>query len=111
MRTTWTVGFALMYLAGQFISYTLEQQYLGTDTTSIFYQILQPQFLEGGSILENIWGVFKITFVWIQALWSMFWWEYSFLTGTWAVLRYIGWSLSIGMAVAIAMAIRGVGSN
>lgn len=111
MRITWVVGFGMLYLGGTLISLTLEQQYIGADTTSIFFRIMQPEFVEGGGILSNIWGVFKISFVWIQALWAMFWWDYSFLTGTWAVLRYIGWCLSIGMAVAIGMAIRGVGSS
>ena len=105
------VGFGMLYLAGTFISLTLEQQYIGSDTTSVFFRMLQPPFVEGGGVLSNIWGVFKVTGVWIEAVWSMLWWDYSFLTGTWAALRYIGWAMSIGLATAVILAIRGVGSS
>lgn len=130
MRMTWTVGILMLFFIGTGISLTLENEYIGAEVQyedvagnpceasaedaepvgviSQFKILIQPGFVKGGDI--PIIGFFIMVWGWLQAFWSAFWWDYSFFTGTWMVLKYLGWSISIGVVVAMVMAIRGVGS-
>ena len=43
---------------------------------------------------------------WLQNLWSMLWFDYPFLTGTWTLARYIFFlPVSVGMSVMLAIEI------
>jgi len=43
---------------------------------------------------------------WLGNLWSMFWFDYPFLTGSWSLARYIFFiPVSVGMSVIIAIEI------
>jgi len=88
---------------------TLEKQYAGTGLVDTFFALMRPDFTAGGNI--PIVGFFIVIWEWIQALWSVFWWDYSFFVGAWSILKYLGWCVSIGIVVSIVMAIRGVSSS
>lgn len=109
MRTSWTVAILMLFFFGTAISMTLEKLYAGTGIADIFFVLMRPDFTAGGGI--PIIGFFIVVWEWIQALWSVFWWDYSFFVGVWAIFKYLGWCLSIGIIVSIIMAIRGVGSS
>lgn len=111
MRTTWVVGICMLFFIGTGISLTLEKQYAGTGLVDTFFALMKPDFASFTNPLTAIGGFFILVWDWIQALWSVFWWDYSFFTGTWAILKYLGWCVSIGIIVSIVMAIRGVGSS
>jgi hypothetical protein len=56
-------------------------------------------------------GVFNIVWNYIKLLWNILWWNYSFLTGFWAVFKYLGWCISLGLIVTLVMALRGTSSG
>jgi len=111
MKTSYIIAAALLWLGGMFISNTLDQQYLGTDTTTPLFTLLNPSFGSFSNPLTAIGGFFILMWSWVQALWIMFWWDYSFLSGSWEILKYVGWCFSLGIVVSIIMAVRGVGST
>lgn len=111
MRTSWMAGILFLFVFGQIISLTIESQYVGTNLTDTFYALMRPDFAQFTNPLTAIGGFFIFLWEWVQALWAVFWWDYSFLEGTWEILRVFGWALSISMIVSILMAIRGTGST
>ena len=111
MRTSWMAGFGLLFFCGMLISLTIEGLYMGTDTTNVFYRVMNPNFGSFSNPLLAIGGFFIMVWTWIQALWAILWWDYSFLTGSWEILRYAGWSVTIAMVVSIVLAVRGTGSG
>ncbi|GAH55757.1 unnamed protein product [marine sediment metagenome] len=134
MRMTWIVGLAMLFFIGTGISMTLENEYIGSEgvqyedkygnpcdiddpgakpvgVISTFYTLVKPDFAQFTNPLQAIGGFFVLAWNWIVALWKVFWWDYAFFTGTWAILKYLGWAISLGVIVALIMAIRGVGST
>ena len=111
MRTTWIVGICMLFLIGTGISLTLEKQYAGTGLVDTFLALMRPDFVSFTNPLIAIGGFFIMVWEWIQVLWSVFWWDYSFFTGVWEIFKYVGWCISIGIVVSIILAIRGVGSS
>lgn len=111
MKTLIIVGIFMLYLIGTAISLTLEGEYLGTGLVDTFFRVMRPEFGSFSNPLTAIGGFFIMVWAWIQALWAVFWWNYSFFTGYWEVLKYLGWCLSIGIVVSLVLAVRGVGSS
>ena len=110
MRVSWTAGFGLLFITGMLISATMEGLYMSSDTSNIFYQVMNPDFGSFTNPLTAVGGFFIMVWVWIQALWAIFWWDYSFLSGSWEILRYFGWAVSLAMVVSIVLAVRGTSS-
>ena len=67
MRITWTVGLLLLFLVGTLISITLEGEYIGTDTTNVFYKLMRPDFGQFTNPLSAIGGFFLLVWDWLQA--------------------------------------------
>lgn len=111
MRISWFAAIALLFILGTFISVTLEGQFIGADTTSVFYDIMNPDFMEYTNPLTAIGGFFIYVLAWVKGIWAVLWWDYSFFTGSWVVLRYVGWAISTAFVIGLVMAIRGVGSS
>ena len=111
MRTSWVAGFIFLHVLGTIISLTIENQYVGTGLIDTFYVLLRPDFAQFTNPLTAIGGFFIFLWEWVQALWQVFWWDYSFFEGTWEILKYFGWCISIALIVSILMAIRGTGSS
>ncbi len=110
MRTTWIVGITMLFFLGTAISLTLEKQYAGTGIIDTFFTLMRPDFSSFTNPLTAIGGFFIMMWDWIKALWSVFWWDYSFFVGSWEILKYLGWCVSIGIIVSIVLAIRGTSS-
>lgn len=111
MRISWLTGLALLYLGGMLISLTLEGQYIGADEANVFHGLLNPEFGSFTNPISAIGGFFIAVWGFIQALWAMFTWNYSFLDGPMEIFRYVGWAASIGMIVSLVLAVRGTGSS
>jgi len=101
----------MLFLIGTIISLSLEGQYAGTGMTDTFFRMMRPSFGSFTNPLAAIGGFFIMVWAWIQAFWAVIWWDYSFLTGVWEILRYFGWCLSIGVIVSLVLAVRGTGSS
>lgn len=111
MRISWFTAIGLLFLVGTIISVTLEGEYVGADTSNVFYSIMNPEFMEYTNPLTAIGGFFVYVLTWVKGIWKMLWWDYSFLTGSWELLRYAGWAISTAFVIGLVMAIRGVGSS
>lgn len=109
MRMSWLTAFVILYIAGIVISLTLEGKYITSDEANVFHTLMKPEFGNFSNPLAAIGGFFKFTWVFLRALWTVLWWDYSFLTGPWEILRYVGWAGSIAMIYAIIQSLRGGG--
>jgi len=117
MRTTWIIAIALLWVGGMFISDTIESQYFSATTASLLWQALHPEFASFSNPLTAIGGFFILVWDYIQIIWAMLTWDYSFLKSTatysnpFEILRVFGWCLSFGFVVSIILAVRGTASN
>jgi len=111
MRTTWIVGLCMLFFIGTGISLTLEMQYAGTGVIDVFFALMKPDFSSFTNPLTAVGGFFIMVWDWIDAMWKVLWWDYSFFTGSWEILKYLGWCVSIGLIVSIVLAVRGTGST
>lgn len=105
MSTRWVVGILLLWFTVTLVSLILDAQYLGAEETSNLNTLMHPEFLEGASI--PFIGFFIVAWSWIRVLFDAITFNYSFLTGTWAILKYVGWCLSIATIAGFVLALRG----
>ena len=117
MRTSWIISIALLWVVGMFISDTIESQFFSAESSSLLWQAIHPQFGSFSNPLTAIGGFFIMAWNYVQIVWAMLTWDYSFLKSTatysnpFEFLRVLGWTLSFGFVLSIILAIRGTGSN
>ena len=122
MRITWLVGLAILWLIGTLISLTLEGSYIGQEaqydtngvqigTVSTLDKLMSPEFSEMTNPISFVVGVFNIVWDYLGAIWNMLWWDYAMFTGVWAIFKYVGWCISLGVVISLVLAIRGTSSG
>jgi len=111
MRVWFLVGTFVLFIVGSYISFTLDKEFLGSDTTGTLHSLMiEIDFSEYTNPLTAVGGFFTVVGSWIKALWSCLWWDYSFFEGTWKILKYAGWALSIGLIAQVVGLFRGTSS-
>jgi len=103
ISTKWLVGILLLWFGLTTMSLFLDAAYCGADQTSTLAQLMNPGFLEG---TEEQGGVFIIAWNYIGLIPDMLFFNYSFLTGAWVILKYVGWCLGIATIVMLAIALK-----
>ena len=125
MRITLLIGLATLWLIGTLISLTLEGSYIGQEsqfamdgvnqvevgTLSSLDKLMSPEFSEMTNPISFVVGVFNIVWDYLGVIWNMLWWNYAMFTGVWAIFRYVGWCISLGVVVSLVLAIRGTSSG
>lgn len=114
MRTGWIIGLVSAFVIFTIIACICEMNYIDEGDMSKLQQLLQPDFPDYKvPILGQIAGFVTVAWDYIRILWGMFWWDYPFFTGGWALVRYMMFiPLSIGMVVSLVLAtFRGVSSG
>lgn len=122
MRITLLIGLATLWLIGSLISLTLEGSYIGQEaqydetgaqvgTVSTLDRLMSPDFSEMTNPVTFVIGVFNVVWDYIGIIWNMLWWNYAMFTGVWAIFKYAGWCISLGVVVSLVLAIRGTSSG
>lgn len=104
---------ATLFIACSLLSGLLEWQYLGTSQAGVFYRLLTDyKEIEFTNPLVAVGTFVSVGWEYIKTIWAMFWWDYAFFDGYWAILKYaIFYPISIGLIVSLVLsAIRGVSS-
>lgn len=83
----WLIGIGVAFVLLTLISNVLEGIYLGGVTgTKLQIMISLP---------------FPPTLSWLQNLWAMLWFDYSFFHGGWSIIKYVFfWPVSFGLVVS-----------
>lgn len=113
MKPGWLIGIIVAFVLLSFVVGLCENAYVGNDVISKLDILMRP-FMQT-SIVEGIKAFFGTMFsaeFW-ETLWDIFWWDYPFFTGEWAMARYIFFiPLSIGFLFSLGLAtLRGVSSG
>lgn len=107
MHPKWIIALAMLFLAGTIISGILEQSYLGTSDAGMFHDLLSKY----KELSWNFITIISVTWSYIVLVWKMFWWDYSFWYGSWEIIRFFCWTISIGIIVSLILSItRGTSS-
>ncbi len=107
MNAKWLVGMMLLWFSVTIVSLILDAQYVGADDVAKLNTLLHPSFLAGADI--PFIGFFVVVFNYISVFISTLTFDYSFLTGGFEVLKYVGICLSVGTIVMLVLALRGSG--
>lgn len=100
----------------QVIAGVCEMSYLGEEEVGVLQKLMQPEIPDVKiPIIGQVVAFFAVTWHYLSTLWSpqVFFWDYPFFTGTWALVRYIFFiPLSIGLIVSLVLAaVRGVSGS
>lgn len=113
MRPGWLIGILVAFVLIAFVVGLCENAYVGAEITSKLDILMRPlmQTSIWNGIKAFVGSLFTAEF-W-QTLWSIFWWDYPFFTGTWGIIRYIFFiPLSIGVLLSLGLAtLRGVSAG
>jgi len=105
MKTSWVIGLIMLFIIMTVISGICEMTYLPATEESRLWVLLHP--FEG---FRSILDLPEMVFDWAVNLWGMFWFDYAFFQNEWIIVKYLFWSISIGLIWSILSTIRGVGS-
>jgi hypothetical protein len=108
MAPKWIIALATLFLAGTIISGILEQSYLGSADAGMFHDLLSKY----KELSWNFLTIISVAWSYIVLVWRMFWWDYSFWYGSWEIIRFFCWTISIGIIVSLILSItRGTSSG
>ena len=113
MATKWLIGMVTLWIICTVISLFLEAQQYGSSEVATLYTLLTPDIPSFWNPIGAAIAYITVAWDYISVFWSMFWWDYSFFTGGWELVRFILFiPLSAGIIVSLVFAtIRGVSSG
>jgi len=116
MKPGWVIGLFTAFVIMQIIAGVCEMTYLGSEQVGVLQQLMQPEIPDVQiPIIGSVVTFFAVTWNFISTLWTpqVFFWDYPFFQGTWAIVRYALFiPLSIGLIVSLILAaVRGVSSG
>lgn len=113
MSNKWTIGIMVIFVVLTVMSGICEYTVFGDDDTSLLQRLMTtPDISETTSIVGAVFGYIGFGWDYLQTLWDVLWFDYSFFQGQWLLVKYIlFYPVSIAFVISIILAIRGVGSN
>jgi len=119
----WTVALVTLFVLCALTCGILEYQFMAVGITNaegeseivsgsgVLYDLMTVPRLDTSNPIGFAWSAVVITGSFVGALWNMLWFNYSFFTGAWSIVRMVVfWPLSIAMILSIILAIRGTTS-
>lgn len=114
MNPKWIVGLGMLFIVLSIFNGIIEQSYIGSGKTNVFYTLLSSYseasfsnpLIAIGSIVNVVWGT-------IQTVWAMFIFDYAQFEGSWQIVRF-AFFLPISVALVVSLilsAVRGVSSG
>lgn len=103
MSPRWVMGLAVLFFLLSMMSSIIEGLYMtGTDTTTIYSAMSHFTNINYASpvFIDTIYDVAVGVGLILEALWNMFIWNYSFLTGSFEIVRWLLISVSAALFLA-----------
>ncbi len=100
MSTRWIMGLAILFFFLSVLSSIIEGLYMTESTTVTLYSVMMH--FKSINLANPFGAAYDIVVgvkLFLQAIWTMFIWDYSFLTGTWLIVRYFFVSISVSIFV------------
>jgi len=112
MHPKWIISLAILFLGGTILSGLLDMQYIGSGEASLFQRLIEGgEQLNFSNPITGIYSILKVGWTYMQLIWAMFWWDYSFFYGSYEIIRYFCWTISVGIIVSLILSItRGTSS-
>jgi hypothetical protein len=110
MSPKWIIGILMAMIVMQLICGVCEMSYGFGDTPSRIQTFLSPPVPSYSNPAQAVFAYITVGWEWLSNLFWMFWWDYSFFSGSWQMVRYIFFlPISVGVVVMIVLvAMRGV---
>lgn len=90
--------FVFVFICGTIMGLIIEDGFLGPQQQSILNKLLIWQQVQS----EEAWGFIQIvSFIpgYFGALWSAFIWDFSFIDGDWAIIKWLVWAPLMAMMI------------
>jgi hypothetical protein len=83
----WIIAIIMIWLVTQIVFSICEFTYIGSQQVGIFTSVLSAKVATDQGPIASIISGFAVGWDYFQLLWSMMWWKYAFLSGTWEIVR------------------------
>ena len=109
MKPGFVIGLVMLFVLLQIICNICEMQDpLTSDTTSHLYYLMSPDIPSYSNPIGAVISYISVPFIWLYHLFALLAFDFSFLTGGWAIFKYIFfWPLSIGIIYGLISWLRG----
>jgi hypothetical protein len=115
MKTGWLIFIITLWIACTIICSVGEMASpISESDAGVFYGLTHVDFSRYHiPIVDQVVGGLEFTWEFIQVLWTIFWFNYSFFTGNWLLVKYVFFlPVSIGLIITIIVAVvRGTPSS
>ena len=114
MKTSYFIGLAILFVVLTLISGICELDYAkSTGSITLLESLMKPDIPSYFNPIGAVVAYVTVAWGYVQTLWSMLWFDYSFFTGGWIWIRYIFFiPVSLGLVLTLVLSVfRGVGSN
>jgi hypothetical protein len=108
MRMGWMIFLMMAFIILQIVVSMFSGTYLGGTAIDKLEALLQPDVMNFTNPISGAWTALNIGWGFLSIIWSIFWWDYPFFAGSWALARYIVFiPISIGLAFGLIMTLKG----
>ena len=114
MKSSWIIGLLVLYVVLAIISGMVEMTSpLAAGDINRIQTLMSPTVPAYTNPLGAVFAYITWTADYIANLWGIFWFDYAFFTGSWALVRYaIFIPIGIGVVVSLVMSVvRGISSS
>lgn len=108
MSVRWVITLALLFLGLTIISGIVEDTYLGDGAISTLDTLLRPNIPVVDNPIEGTWAWVSVGKNFVEAIWTMLWFDYAQFQGAWRILAWFFRCISIGFIWGIIQWARGV---
>lgn len=112
MATKWFIGLMMAWVILTVMSNMQDGAYLsGSDAQDLVNATQSVQGVDYTSASSSAGGAVVAVGKFLSAAGKALMWDYSFMTGGYVILRYLGMCVSFALLLSFALAIRGVSSG
>jgi len=99
------------FLVLSFWNGILEQTYIGATETGTLQTLMSPLLAISNDPVAGVFSAISTSPDWIEALWSVFWFDYAQFHGDYTIFRLVCLCFSAGIAISLVLTVfRGVPS-
>lgn len=102
----------LAYIGVGFLNGMIEQTYLGSTEMGVLAVLMSPVLAIANDPIGGIFSSIATSPEYLDAIWSMFWFDYAQFHGEFGIFRLILIGFSVGIIISLTITIlRGVSSS
>jgi hypothetical protein len=108
MSIRWIIGLGIIYVVLSVLGGIGEQVYLGSTEASTINTLFDLHMPAYTNVLSFGLAAIQVTADWIQGVWQILTFDYSFFQGEWIIVRYVFCAFGAGIGFGLVMSFLGI---